>query len=221
MLEHGAYTLLIDSCYDRERFPTLEESIEWTWARTEEEIAAVKFVLSKFFTLEDGLYKQNRISEEIAQYHSNSDINKRIAIEREEARRIKKARTVHEPYTLEHEPPPNQEPRTTNQEPDKAIVPNGTPDCPYEKIISLYHELLPELPEVKILTDKRKSFLKARWREDDKRQDIEFWRRFFGYVRTSDFLIGKTGSFQANFEWLINSTNFVKVIEGNYENRKS
>ena len=24
MLEHGAYTLLIDSCYDRERFPTMD-----------------------------------------------------------------------------------------------------------------------------------------------------------------------------------------------------
>ena len=41
MIEHGAYTLLLDACYDRERFPTLEEAIEWTWARTPEEVAAV------------------------------------------------------------------------------------------------------------------------------------------------------------------------------------
>jgi uncharacterized protein YdaU (DUF1376 family) len=27
MLQHGAYTLLIDSCYDREKFPTLEQAI--------------------------------------------------------------------------------------------------------------------------------------------------------------------------------------------------
>jgi len=31
MLQHGAYTLLIDSCYDREVFPTLEQALEWTW----------------------------------------------------------------------------------------------------------------------------------------------------------------------------------------------
>ena len=27
MLQHGSYTLLIDACYDREQFPTLEEAI--------------------------------------------------------------------------------------------------------------------------------------------------------------------------------------------------
>lgn len=68
MLQHGAYTLLIDSCYDREQFPTLEDAIEWTWASTTEEIEAVKFVLSKFFTLKDAVYVQKRIQEEIAEY---------------------------------------------------------------------------------------------------------------------------------------------------------
>ena len=38
MLQHGAYTLLIDSCYDREKFPTLEDAIEWTWASSDDEI---------------------------------------------------------------------------------------------------------------------------------------------------------------------------------------
>lgn len=124
MLEHGAYTLLLDSCYDRERFPTLDDAIEWTWARSDEEIAAVKFVLSKFFVLEDGVYKQNRIYEEIEKYHSNSETNKRIAIEREEKRRTKRTRTV-------NEPPPNQEPRTVNQEPSKPkAARKPAPDLP-------------------------------------------------------------------------------------------
>ena len=52
MLQHGAYTLLIDSCYDREIFPTLEQALEWTWASTEAEVDAVKFVLSRFFELD-------------------------------------------------------------------------------------------------------------------------------------------------------------------------
>ena len=110
MIEHGSYTLLIDSCYDRERFPTLDEAIEWTWARTSEEIDAVKFVLGKFFTLEDGVYVQKRILEEIEKYKDNSSTNARIAREREEKRRTNRARSV-------HEAPPNQEPITNNQEP--------------------------------------------------------------------------------------------------------
>lgn len=118
MLEHGAYTLLIDSCYDRERFPTEEEAIDWVWARTEEEISAVRFVLAKFFELRDGVYVQPRIEEEISKYHSKAENNARIAKEREENRR-KRERNVHETSPEEHEAPPNQEPITNNQEPEE------------------------------------------------------------------------------------------------------
>lgn len=65
MLQHGAYTLLIDACYEREQFPTLEEAIEWTWASTTEEIEAVTFVLRKFFYIVGGFYMQKRIQQEI------------------------------------------------------------------------------------------------------------------------------------------------------------
>ena len=56
MLQHGSYTLLIDACYDREQFPTLEDAIEWTWASSKEEVEAVEFVLKRFFELEEGIY---------------------------------------------------------------------------------------------------------------------------------------------------------------------
>lgn len=69
MLQHGAYTLLIDSCYDREKFPTKEEAIDWAWASSKEEIEAVEFVLKKFFKLEDGVYIQKQIKENIDAWH--------------------------------------------------------------------------------------------------------------------------------------------------------
>ena len=119
MLEHGAYTLLIDACYDREQFPTLEQAIDWCWARTDEEKQAVEFVLSKFFTLEDGKYVQNRITEEIGKYHANSKTNQRIAQEREEKRRAEKERSVHEACTNRHLTN-NHKPITNNQEPVKT-----------------------------------------------------------------------------------------------------
>ena len=130
LLQHGSYTVLIDSCYDREQFPTLEQAIEWTWADSVEEIEAVKFVLRKFFILEDGIYVQNRIREEIAEYHEKASINKRIAIDRETKRKENNAnreRTVdeaspnHKPRTKNQEPVTNnQEPRTKNQEPEES-----------------------------------------------------------------------------------------------------
>lgn len=69
ILQHGVYTLLIDACYDREQFPTLDEAIDWVWAETDEEVAAVKFVLRKFFKLnESGVYLQNHIEEDLIAY---------------------------------------------------------------------------------------------------------------------------------------------------------
>jgi len=119
MLQHGAYTLLIDSCYDREVFPTFDQAIEWTWASTEAEIEAIKFVLGRFFTLDkDGQYVQDRILAELLNYHKNADINKRIADEREAKRKEKRTDRAHAVY----EPPPNQEPLTKNHKPTDTPV---------------------------------------------------------------------------------------------------
>lgn len=114
MLQHGSYTLLIDSCYDREQFPTLDEAIEWTWASSKEEREAVEFVLNKFFVKqEDGRYVQSRIEEELNEYYEKSITNKRIADEREAKR--KEAKTNRE--RIVNESPPNHKPITNNQEP--------------------------------------------------------------------------------------------------------
>lgn len=125
MLQHGAYTLLIDACYDREQFPTRDEAIDWTWASSTAEIEAVDFVLSKFFHLGDGRYVQSRIKEEIEAYHETSETNKRIAAEREAKRKAAltvRARSVNEPPP-NHEPiTNNHEPVTNNQEPEKKTI---------------------------------------------------------------------------------------------------
>lgn len=113
MLQHGAYTLLLDACYDREQFPTRDEAIDWLWASSTAEIEAVDFVLSKFFHLVDGRFVQNRIQEELTEYHEKSLNNKRIAQEREAKRREKSTKRAPDV----NEAPPNQEPLTINQEP--------------------------------------------------------------------------------------------------------
>jgi len=112
MLQHGAYTMLMDACYDREIFPTIEQAIDWCWASTEPEIEAVKFVLSKFFTEHDGVFKQRHITEILEKYHENAAINKAIAIEREAKRRAKSTKREQ----VVNESPPNKELRTTNNQ---------------------------------------------------------------------------------------------------------
>lgn len=231
MLQHGAYTLLIDSCYDREIFPTLEQAIEWTWASTEAEIEAVKFVLSRFFVLnEDGQYVQDRILEELANYHKNAVTNKRIADEREAKRKEK--RTNRE--QIVDEAPPNHKPITINQEPNICISPPSgelLPNCQHEEVISLYHKHLPTLRRVEVWNDTRKGFLRQRWREVaeelSKTKKIEtadvlgWFAEFFQHIATSRFLTGRVNdksgrSFSADLEWILRPSNFAKIVEGKY-----
>ena len=93
--------------------------------------------------------------------------------------------------------------------------------CPYQSIVELYHEVLPELPSLSVLNAPRKAKLKARWRENAVHRDLEFWRDYFGVVRASAWLMGKKPGrngepFRCTFDWLICPSNFVKVVEGNY-----
>jgi uncharacterized protein YdaU (DUF1376 family) len=221
MLQHGAYTLLIDACYDREKFPTLDEAIEWTWASTEAEIEAVKFVLNRFFILDkDNQYVQDRILQELLEYHSKADKNKQIAIEREANRKqmnTKRERTVNEPS-------PNQEPITNNHKPIKNIVSNDIADCPHQEIIELYRTILPMGTIPRAWDKNRATQLKARWREDVKRQNLDWWKGFFEYIAQSDFLSGKIPpregfkQFVISMDFIIKASNFTKIREGHYHN---
>jgi uncharacterized protein YdaU (DUF1376 family) len=158
MLQHGAYTLLLDSCYDREEFPTMEMAIDWVWASSEAETEAVKFVLNKFFVLEEGVFVQYRIQDELERYHKNASTNQRIAMEREAKRKEK--RTKREPIV--NEAPPNQEPLTTNQEPIKSKVDkiDNTAVINFDSVIEIFNRVMIRSPKVKKLNDKRKRLVR-------------------------------------------------------------
>ena len=115
---------------------------------------------------------------------------------------------------------PSPEKLSQDSQPPK---PSRTPPVPYQKIIELYHELCSNLPRVQKLTESRKRLLRARWKEHP---NLDFWKSYFQRVSASDFLNGRTepppgrSPFIADFEWLIKPSNFAKVLEGRYDNRK-
>lgn len=98
--------------------------------------------------------------------------------------------------------------------------------CPHEQIIALYHELLPTLRHVRDWTPARRKLLRGRWRANPDYRSLDWWRGFFTYVSTSDFLLGRNAgqgdrTFEADLEWLIRPTNFVKVVEGRYHSAEA
>jgi len=130
ILQHGVYMLLIDSCYDRETFPTESEAIDWCWACSQDEVEAVKFVLNRFFTMtESGTFEQKRIAQEIQEYvgrcAANTIIGKKGGRPKGSKGKARKTETVNlksETVNLKTESNPNgskikPKPLTTNQEP--------------------------------------------------------------------------------------------------------
>ena len=111
--------------------------------------------------------------------------------------------TLHE--TLRNAP---EEDKEEDKERDK--------DIDYESIIDYYHSICTDFPKIRVLSDKRKKHLKARIKE----HGIETVKEVFDKASKSDFLSGRTKDWNATFDWLINKSNFIKVLEGNYDNKE-
>jgi uncharacterized protein YdaU (DUF1376 family) len=280
ILEHGVYTLLMDACYDKEKFPeSVEEAIDWVWARSPEEEAAVKFVLSKFFVLTDGFYVQNHIQEVLNEYQEfcgeqkekgkkGGRPKKNLAEENnptETQRVISETQRVANGF--ENKPADNPKPLTTNHKPlttnqnkNKTILVEGEPStsgnsdsigsipkqtaepvqkaeheqpppdqpvlksskappCPHMEIIALYHEILPECPQVitKLWPDSnRATWLQARWRQCKEHQNLNFWKRYFEEIRnlSNGYYISKEVGHPwiADLGWLVSKENFIKLV---------
>ena len=95
-------------------------------------------------------------------------------------------------------------------------------EYPYQGIADLWNEICTNLPQVKSVGDKRKQKIKARLSEFGK--DPEQWlsqaRELFERVQASKFLCGdNSNGWTASFDWIFeNESNWVKVMEGNYDN---
>lgn len=93
-------------------------------------------------------------------------------------------------------------------------------DCPHQEIIAEYHRILPGLMVIRDWTPQRQKLLRSRWAENQERQELAWWTRYFESVRASPFLMGQNEKgWQADLEWLIRPSNMPKVIEGKYMDR--
>ncbi|EED98611.1 conserved hypothetical protein [Burkholderia multivorans CGD1] len=100
------------------------------------------------------------------------------------------------------------------------------PPCPHQQIIAAYHELLPASPRIRDWTPARADHLRCRWNEDPKRQNLDWWRRFFGYIAESAFLTGRATSgdrrpFTPGLDWICKAENFAKIREGRFHDEEA
>ncbi|WP_262644411.1 phage replisome organizer N-terminal domain-containing protein [Porcipelethomonas ammoniilytica] len=86
----------------------------------------------------------------------------------------------------------------------------------YESIINSFNSICKSLPKVIKLTEKRK---KAITEVNKLLGDITF-EQLFEKVANSDFLSGRKGTWCSTFDWIVAPANTLKIIEGNYDDRK-
>jgi uncharacterized protein YdaU (DUF1376 family) len=241
LVEHGAYRVLLDHFYATKGDMPNDISGLYRIAKafTPTERKAVDKVAEKFFPPNgDGRRHNRRAEVEIQKHLGQAQANKIVADAREQKRREQKSLfDAHNERSTNRAPNHSQKPEETKASPAIAGEVRGVaatvPDCPHEKLIELYHELLPSCTKVVEWNDGRRALMRARWREQAMKKGgdrgyttveagLAFWRRFFGWVSKSPFLTGngegRNGGapFVATLEWLIRPKNFVKVVEGNY-----
>lgn len=79
-----------------------------------------------------------------------------------------------------------------------------------------YYDSLENLPKYKGLSSQRKSHVKARINE----YGIEEVKNVLYKADASDFLRSSIGGNWYNFDWIFNPTNFLKILECNYDNKE-
>lgn len=131
-------------------------------------------------------------------------------------------------------------PEKRREEKNNTDTPAKLLPCPQDLILNLYAEKLPSLPQPRKSlwsSSPNAAALKKRWdwvmtenyesgeleghrMAQTLEEGLDWFSRFFDHVSESEFLSGRSGKFNADLGWLVNSTNFQKVVQGNYKNKK-
>ena len=100
-----------------------------------------------------------------------------------------------------------------------VIAPAARERVNYSAVVDLFNSTCTSLPEVQQLSDKRRKAISARMKEI--KFNYDELKKVFETVEASDFLTGRAGEWQASFDWIFKPSNWQKIREGNYANRKA
>lgn len=106
----------------------------------------------------------------------------------------------------------------------------GPPECPQQRLLALWAELMPELQQPVKWTGSRATLLRCRWREEAaehqwtcEEDGLRFFAKLFRWCRKSKFLMGQVPArtpgatpFALTLPWLTKAENWAKVQEGNF-----
>ena len=231
LLEHGAYTIMLDYYYAEERpLPDdLDALYRMCRAMLPEERRAVDKILTTYFKKQDDGHHNDRADDEIAKASvviENARENGKLGgrPKRTETQTVTEEVTE----TVTQNEPGNNHPSIVNHHPSTAIPqPSTSPigegllptNIPYKEIVGLYNANMTGLSRVVDLTNDRRKAIRIAWQATKKRQTLKFWKAYFEECSEDDFLNG-TGPYgkghenwRPDFEYLMRSKVITKVYE--------
>lgn len=104
----------------------------------------------------------------------------------------------------------------TGTETETEIINENETVINYDGIVENFHLYCDRMSKISKLSEQRKKHISARFKEFGYDTIIEVIKR----AGMSDFLCGKNDkAWKADFDWIFNPTNFLKIMEGKYNNK--
>lgn len=224
--EDLAYRRLLDMYYDTEKPIILD--VSWVAKRIRISPAVVRDVLNDMFEQTADGFVHARCDKEISVYQGFSAAGKRGAAKRW-------AKAGHSPPITSPIATNNHEPITNNQCDDAYASLSGTafPTCPQKAILDLWKKHLPNLPQPRVWEGSRQVNLKNRWIQAGKPSEfspqgyktvadgLKWWNSFFQHIahetKLADGFETQGRIWRPDLEWVVNASNFAKIIDGKYD----
>ena len=96
-----------------------------------------------------------------------------------------------------------------------AEDPPAREPVPFKEIQDLYINICVSFPKIMAINGQRKKAVRARWNEH---KDIKVFEALFRKAEASSFMKGRNDrNWTADFDWMMRPTNFIKILEGKYD----
>ena len=224
--EDLAYRRMLDWCYLHEKPLPLDANEIARIIRLRDHAAVVQDVLNEFFSLYDEGWVCDRVLVEIQHYKAKIEQASRAG--KASAERRSNERSTDVQLTNNHKPITNNHIKES-----KDSLSAGLPTCPHQEILNLYKKHLPQLAQPRVWDGVRQTNLRQRWLQAAKpsvfspqgyssqTEGLAWWDSFFAYIANDTKLAQgfetKDRTWRPDLVWIVNATNFAKIIDGKYQ----
>ena len=235
--QHGAYLLLLMDYWKNGPPPDNDGVLAQITRLSPSAWSNARTMLEAFFQVESGQWSHHRVDDELAKANHNKEVNSRRGKAGADARYGKKDSPTMLQASLGDSTSPSPSPSPVSS---SSSMKEGKPSlstaklmaCPQEEILKLWAKHLPHLAQPRSWEGTRRANTKQRWNQaarpsqyspdgyQTEAAGIKWWDSFFGYIARDTSLsngfetAGRT--WRPDLEWVMNATNFQKIIDGKY-----